>query len=61
MVTLPAKHDANFNANVSLAVLGILRGDIGGQCGMGKEKTPGGLPGAVSGAGELRRRGPWSP
>jgi hypothetical protein len=65
--------DANFNANESLAVLCILRGGIGGQWGRGrrgqagrrgrgKEKAPGGMPGAVSGAGELRRRGPgpWS-
>jgi hypothetical protein len=70
--------DANFNANESLAVLGMFSGqarDRGtgegggqGQAGTGtggdrgKEKAPGEMPGAVSGAGELRRRGPgpWS-
>ena len=56
--------DANFNANESLAVLCILRGGIGGQWGRGrrgqadggrgrrgrgKEKAPGGMPGAVIG------------
>ena len=45
--------DANFNANESLAVLGIFSGASGAGSGQGQagrnEKAPGGEPGAVSG------------
>jgi hypothetical protein len=43
--------DANFNANESLAVLGILRGGIGGQWGRGRRGQANGGRGRQAGGG----------